>query len=128
MIPHYTDHAANERTFLAWVRTGIAVIAFGFVIEKFNLFLIGLGYASSAHAGNAVSKQIGPSPLVRYDGTALIVVGLAIIVISAGRFVRTSHMIDDDVTHAAGGVRAEVILAATLALIVAAVSAYTVLS
>ena len=38
MIPGYSDHAANERTFLAWVRTGIAVIAFGFVIEKFNLF------------------------------------------------------------------------------------------
>jgi hypothetical protein len=36
MIRGYTDHAANERTFLAWVRTGIAVIAFGFIIEKFN--------------------------------------------------------------------------------------------
>jgi hypothetical protein len=33
----YGDHAANERTFLSWVRTAIAVIAFGFVIEKFNL-------------------------------------------------------------------------------------------
>ena len=40
MIRGYSDHAANERTFLAWVRTGIAVIAFGFVIEKFNLFLL----------------------------------------------------------------------------------------
>ena len=39
MIGGYSDHAANERTFLAWVRTGIAVIAFGFVIEKFNLFV-----------------------------------------------------------------------------------------
>ncbi len=36
MICDYTDHAANERTFLAWVRTGIIVIAFGFIIEKFN--------------------------------------------------------------------------------------------
>ncbi len=34
MIQGYADHAANERTFLAWVRTGVAVIAFGFVIEK----------------------------------------------------------------------------------------------
>jgi Domain of unknown function (DUF202) len=30
MIRGYSDHAANERTFLAWLRTGIAVIAFGF--------------------------------------------------------------------------------------------------
>ena len=39
MIKRYSDHAANERTFLAWVRTAIAVMAFGFVIERFDLFL-----------------------------------------------------------------------------------------
>ena len=31
MIRGYSDHATNERTFLAWVRIGVAVIAFGFV-------------------------------------------------------------------------------------------------
>jgi uncharacterized membrane protein YidH (DUF202 family) len=30
---------ANERTFLAWIRTSIGIMAFGFVIEKFALFL-----------------------------------------------------------------------------------------
>lgn len=39
MINRYSDHAANERTFLAWVRTAIAVMAFGFLVEKFDLFL-----------------------------------------------------------------------------------------
>ena len=39
MIRGYSDHAANERTFLAWLRTSIAVIAFGFVIERFGLFV-----------------------------------------------------------------------------------------
>ncbi|MCB1329338.1 MAG: DUF202 domain-containing protein [Maritimibacter sp.] len=29
MIPHFSDHASNERTFLAWVRTAIAVVGFG---------------------------------------------------------------------------------------------------
>lgn len=33
------EHLANERTFLAWVRTGIALMGFGFVIVKFTLFL-----------------------------------------------------------------------------------------
>ena len=47
----YSDHAANERTFLAWVRTGIAVIAFGFVVEKFNLFLRTIAGFSRAIAG-----------------------------------------------------------------------------
>jgi len=32
-------HMANERTFLAWVRTSIGIMAFGFVVEKFALFL-----------------------------------------------------------------------------------------
>ena len=40
MIRDYANIAANERTFLAWVRTGVAVIALGFVIERFNLFLL----------------------------------------------------------------------------------------
>lgn len=38
------DHLANERTFLAWIRTSIGLMAFGFVIEKFSIFLKQLGY------------------------------------------------------------------------------------
>jgi putative membrane protein len=34
-----TDHLANERTFLAWIRTSIALMGFGFVIVKFALFV-----------------------------------------------------------------------------------------
>ena len=34
-----TDHLANERTFLAWVRTSIALMGFGFVVVKFAVFL-----------------------------------------------------------------------------------------
>jgi putative membrane protein len=33
------DHLANERTYLAWVRTGIGIMAFGFVVVKFSLFV-----------------------------------------------------------------------------------------
>ncbi len=32
-------HMANERTFLAWIRTSIGIMAFGFVVEKFALFV-----------------------------------------------------------------------------------------
>jgi putative membrane protein len=34
-----SDHLANERTFLAWVRTSIGIMAFGFVVVKFTLFV-----------------------------------------------------------------------------------------
>ncbi len=33
------EHQANERTFLAWLRTAIALIGFGFAIARFGLFL-----------------------------------------------------------------------------------------
>lgn len=33
------DHLANERTMLAWIRTAIAIMGFGFVVVKFSMFL-----------------------------------------------------------------------------------------
>ncbi|MBA2704726.1 MAG: DUF202 domain-containing protein [Blastocatellia bacterium] len=34
-----TEYLANERTFLAWIRTSIAVVSLGFVVAKFSLWL-----------------------------------------------------------------------------------------
>jgi putative membrane protein len=38
-IDRQREHQANERTFLAWLRTSIALIGFGFAIARFGLFL-----------------------------------------------------------------------------------------
>jgi putative membrane protein len=127
MIRGYSDHAANERTFLAWVRTGIAVIAFGFVIEKFNLFVLAMASAASLDAGRRLQLERLSGPLGRYDGLALILVGLALIVFAAIRFIRTGRLLDDEKVHSADSVRAELILSSALALIVAGFSAYLVL-
>jgi putative membrane protein len=127
MISGYSDHAANERTFLAWVRTGIAVIAFGFVIEKFNLFVLTMASASSLDAGRRLQLERLSGSFGRYDGLALIFVGLALIAVAASRFVRTGRLLDDQETHSAGSVRAELFLSAALALIVAGFSAFLVL-
>jgi hypothetical protein len=43
MITNYTDHAANERTFLAWIRTGMTVAAFGFSLFKLNALVDAAG-------------------------------------------------------------------------------------
>lgn len=40
-----TDHLANERTFLAWIRTSIGLMAFGFAVAKFTLFVKQLSYS-----------------------------------------------------------------------------------
>ena len=115
MIPGYSDHAANERTFLAWVRTGIAVIAFGFVIEKFNLFVLTVASSTSTEAAQRLLDRL-QGPFGRYDGHALIFGGLALIVVATARFVRTGRLLDDPQAHAADSVRTELILSAVLVL------------
>jgi putative membrane protein len=126
MIRGYSDHAANERTFLAWVRTGIAVIAFGFVVGKFNLFIRTLADAGPPDERQLFQRMSGS--LGRYEVLVLILIGIVLIVLAAVRFIRTAHLLDDPQTHSAGGVRAELLLSAGLALIVAALSAYLVLA
>ena len=107
MIRGYSDHAANERTFLAWVRTGIAVIAFGFVIEKFNLFMLTMANANALDAGRRLQLERLSGPLGRYDGLALILLGIAVVVVAATRFVRTGQLLDDQEPHSVGGVSAD---------------------
>jgi inner membrane protein YidH len=128
MIRSYSDHAANERTFLAWIRTGIAVIAFGVVVEKLNLFVLAVASTSSLDAKIRSQLDRLSGPLGRYDGLALIALGVALIGLAAARFIRTARLIDDQATHSAGGVRAELILSTVLVLIVALLSIYLALS
>ena len=57
-----SDYLANERTFLAWIRTSIALMGFGFVIVKFALFIrqIALALGEKAPApGKGYSAVIG---------------------------------------------------------------------
>jgi putative membrane protein len=128
MIGGYSDHAANERTFLAWVRTGIAVIAFGFFIEKFNLFLLmvaptGLG-SDARHAQLAdVSGRIG-----RYEGLVLILGGVGIVILATLRFMRITRLLDDSQVHSASSVRTELIMSAALVLVVTSYSLYLAFS
>ena len=127
MIRDYNDHAANERTFLAWVRTGIAVIAFGFVIEKFNLFVLTIASSTSAEVAHRLRLDRLAEPLGRYGGLVLILGGLALIVAATTRFVRTGRLLDDHEIHSASSVRAELILSVVLVLLVTGFSAFLVL-
>src|SRR5580658_4813832 len=82
MIKNFSDHAANERTFLAWVRTAIAVMAFGFIVEKFDLFL-------EIAAPSLVGRTLLPpgQRLGNIAGLALIGMGTLMVAISAVRFI-----------------------------------------
>ena len=75
------DYLAAERTFLAWIRTGLALMGFGFVVARFGLFL----QALQAGQPNLELRPYGPS---FWFGTALILLGVAVNVIAARNHMR----------------------------------------
>src|ERR1700722_13842837 len=91
MIRNFSDHAANERTFLAWVRTAIAVMAFGFLVAKFNLFLK-IAAESLTVGGHGVAVPVGG--FGGLAGILLILAGTVMVAIAAVRFVSTRRAID----------------------------------
>jgi putative membrane protein len=127
VIRGYTDHAANERTFLAWLRTGIAVIAFGFVVEKFNLFVLTIASSSAIDTAQRSRLERLSGPLGNYEGLTLILIGIIIALIAFVRFARTRRLLDDEEMHPASRSRFELALTAVLALVVAGFSVYLVL-
>jgi putative membrane protein len=118
MIARYTDHAANERTFLAWIRTGLAVVAFGFFLVKLNVFFDAIGGGSPPHPLAETAGAFAASA-VRYAGLAMVVTGIAIIGRSSAGFERTRRAIDRDEIIQMPQSRAESLLSVALAIAVA---------
>ncbi|WP_237064984.1 YidH family protein [Microbulbifer guangxiensis] len=73
MSTHFTEHAANERTFLAWVRTAIAVVGFRLVVGR-----------------------IGNEPPAIWSEIALVISGALVVLLSYVRMQRQRKRIDRD--------------------------------
>jgi putative membrane protein len=112
MIKRYSDHAANERTFLAWVRTAIATMAFGFLIERFDLFI---RFAVPAAARDSAALQ--GRGFANAAGLAFLLMGIAMIGVAALRFLRITDQIDSDKEFTSFGARFDLALAGLLALL-----------
>lgn len=101
------DHLANERTFLSWIRTAIALVALGFVVAKSGILLreVGAGHihAQTSEAGAVV-------------GVVLVFAGMLIAVLGAVRFWQIRRDIDR------GVVRFSPSLDVVLAIVVAVTS------
>lgn len=85
--PSLADYLAAERTVLAWIRTGLALMGFGFVVARFGLFLQQL--AAIEHGGT--ERSFG---LSLWFGTALIAAGVVVNVVSAWHHLRTIRDLD----------------------------------
>ena len=119
MIERYGDHAADERTFLAWVRTAIAIMAFGFLVQKFDLFLKIASASLTARSLPERSHVVGD-----IAGLLLIVLGGAMMVFAAIRFRKTALDIDARDMRPGPGTLLDITLATLLFLLGAILFVY----
>lgn len=82
------DHLANERTFLAWIRTSISIIVFGFVVAKFGItlreFLLIQHYD---YAGKESSASLS-------IGVGFMFMGIILALLALVRYQKTMHRIE----------------------------------
>lgn len=106
---------ANERTFLAWIRTSIAIMAFGFVVEKFSLFVKQMAYY--------LGKETIPPPQGYSSMIGIVLVGLGVVmgVLAFIRYKKVERQIDND------SYQPSAILSVLLALSIMAIGFFLVL-
>lgn len=68
---------ASERTLLAWVRTGLAIIGLGYVVARFGLFLRIMAHEAGQTA------TISQAPISRLIGVAFVVVGAVSVIMAS---------------------------------------------
>jgi putative membrane protein len=89
-----SDHLANERTFLAWVRTGVAIVVFGFAIGRFAIAI-----RQFMQLQGRVSSGEGLSV---WFGTIAIVAGVLLTLAGLLRYRRTRRQLESGSFEPAG--------------------------
>jgi len=79
------DHLANERTFLAWVRTSVSLMGFGVLIARLRYLFVALGTAAPKAGTPSHSSLLG---------LAFVIVGLVSLVFATANYTRTRRGID----------------------------------
>jgi putative membrane protein len=110
--PDLREVQANERTLLAWIRTGITLMAFGFVVARLGVFL--------RVTAPGTSQQVGFSLFI---GAALVILGTLTNVVAAYRYARVRAALLTSTRPQPGPV-AGLSLAFAIALIGAFLSVY----
>jgi putative membrane protein len=76
------QYLANERTFLAWVRTCIALIGLGFIISKFSFFLIEFRMIFQNYAMDSSTKLSNNNLQSSIDDPLSSLIGIGIVILS----------------------------------------------
>ncbi|MBS1814495.1 MAG: DUF202 domain-containing protein [Acidobacteria bacterium] len=105
-----TTYLAVERTFLAWIRTGLALMGIGFAVSRFGLFLRQLA-ATDTHF------HVRSTGLSLWSGVALVTLGVLVNLLATIRHIRTVRELRT-ATWIPGRVSMEAILLAVLLAII----------
>ncbi len=103
-----SDYLAAERTLLAWIRTGLALMGFGFVVARFGLFLQELQVVQHTQSAQSFGFSL-------WFGTALIAVGVIMNVFAGWRHAKLVRELDRGDTAHTGSSRQAVAIAFFLA-------------
>ena len=110
MIKDFRDQSANERTYLAWIRTAISIMAFGFLIEKVDLFLSYLGRTGGG------DRSLQGSPFAEMVGLGLFALGALIVIGASWRFFYYQRYIETKDPIPYGQHRSNLVLSALIVL------------
>ncbi len=105
-----SDYLAAERTFLAWLRTGLALMGFGFVVARFGLFLEQIQIVQHAPA-------VRSSGLSLWLGTTLIVAGILVNALSVWHHLQLVRELDRNESRPSHSPALVVAVAVFLALV-----------
>lgn len=87
--PHVTEHLANERTFLAWIRTAIAVMTLGVAINRFALFLMEIHQVlpEIRHLANRHIEKLG---------IGLVMLGIVMLIGATWHYLHVGRTIENE--------------------------------
>ncbi len=105
---HMTEYLANERTFLVWIRTCIAIISLGFVVAKFGVWL------------RELAKRLDPQMPIQSSGLSMpigigmMALGGILAILAAWHYHLVNQAIERNDVHANRGLVIAVTIAITL--------------
>lgn len=108
---------AAERTLLAWIRTGLALMGFGFLVARFGLFM--------REIAAVPDRSIEPAPSL-WLGTALVLLGVIVNLLAAGQHHQFLRRFALDRVRAAGRASLGLAVALVLAVLGLAMATYLI--